>query len=145
MNKMLRNLLVAAGVLVAGQAAAQVTFFEHDGFQGHSFTTERRIGNFDRWGFNDKASSAVVRGGVREVCTDARFEGRCAILRPGDYPSFNAMGLNDRISSVREAQNYGHYDNRDYRGYARDFRDRDRYEYRDGWRYDRFDNRWERY
>jgi uncharacterized protein YcfJ len=36
-----------------------------------------------------------------EACEDTRFQGRCTVLRPGQYPSLTAMGLNDRISSVR--------------------------------------------
>lgn len=142
MNRMLRNLLLAAGVLVAGTAAAQVTFYENDGFSGRSFTADRTIVNFDRLGFNDKASSAMVRGGAWEVCQDARFEGRCVVLRPGDYPSLSALGLNDRISSVREVDHYAARSDR----YAPRASNDNRYDYRsDGWRYDRWENRWERY
>jgi uncharacterized protein YcfJ len=86
---------------VAVPAFAQITFYEHDGFQGRSFTTQRRVGDFVRGGFNDRASSAVVRGQLWEVCVDADYQGRCIVLRPGQYPSLSAMGLNDRISSVR--------------------------------------------
>lgn len=148
MNRILRNLLLAAGILVAGTAAAQVTFYEHDGFGGRSFTADRTIANFDRSGNNDMASSAVVRGGSWEVCTDARFEGRCVVLRPGDYPSLRALGLNDRISSVREmdhvARNNDRFNERVDRGPRA--RADNRYDYRgDGWRYDRYENRWERY
>jgi uncharacterized protein YcfJ len=35
------------------------------------------------------------------VCQDAAFKGRCVVLRQGQYPSLSAMGLNDRVSSVR--------------------------------------------
>ena len=148
MNRMLRNLLLAAGVLIAGQAAAQVTFYEHDGFHGRSFTSDRQVLNFDRIGFNDRASSLQVRGGTWQVCEDMRFEGRCVVLRPGNYPSLAAMGLNDKVSSVRPVQHYG--ENRVAPEYvpgpqAR-YGNQERYEYRnDGWRYDRQDNRWERY
>ena len=149
MNKLLRNMLVVAGLAVAGQAAAEITLFEHDGFNGRSVTADRPVMNLERWGFNDAASSAVVRGGTYEVCTDARMQGRCVILRPGDYPSLGAMGLNDRVSSVREVNNNYGRDDREYRPYARDngYRQNgDRYEYRnDGWRFDRYENRWERY
>ena len=82
-------------------AAAQVTFYEREGFQGRSFTTEKQVGNFERFGFNDRASSVEVLGERWEVCQDARFRGRCVVLRPGGYPSLAAMGLNDRVSSVR--------------------------------------------
>jgi len=95
----LLSVLVAAGF--ATQAAAQVVFYEHEGFQGRSFTTEQQVGNFERYGFNDRASSVVVLRDRWEVCEDSRFRGRCIVLRPGRYPSLSAMGINDRISSVR--------------------------------------------
>ncbi len=82
-------------------SVSQVTFYEHEGFGGRSFTSREQVDNFERAGFNDRASSAVVVGESREVCEDARFNGRCALLRAGNYPSLAAMGLNDRISSVR--------------------------------------------
>jgi uncharacterized protein YcfJ len=83
---------------------AQVTFYENEGFGGRSFTTNKVVNNFQRSGFNDRASSVVVVGDERwEVCEDARFNGRCAVLRDGQYPSLSAMGLNNRISSVRVA------------------------------------------
>lgn len=94
-------LATAATLLVVTQALAQVTFYENDNFQGRSFTTERQINNFERWGFNDRASSVVVINNRWEVCGDIRFGGRCVILRPGRYPSLSAMGINDRVSSVR--------------------------------------------
>jgi uncharacterized protein YcfJ len=69
-----------------------------------SFTTERQVNNFDRFGFNDRASSVEVIGNRWEACDDVRFNGRCVVLRPGRYPSLGAMGLNDRVSSGRAAQ-----------------------------------------
>jgi hypothetical protein len=82
-------------------ASAQITFYETEGFGGRSFTATGEIGNFERFGFNDRASSAVVTGDRWEVCDNQRFNGRCVVLRPGRYASFAAMGFNDRISSVR--------------------------------------------
>jgi len=93
--------LATAGVAIATQAAAQVTFFEQEGFQGQSFTTAKQIGNFEKFGFNDRASSVVVQKSRWEVCEDNRFNGNCIVLRPGRYPSLAAMGLNNRISSVK--------------------------------------------
>jgi uncharacterized protein YcfJ len=101
MNTMIRNALVVAGFAMTAHAAAQVTFYENEGFQGRNFTANQQVDNFQRYGFNDRASSVVVAGNRWEVCEDARFDGRCAVLRPGRYPSLAAMGLNDRVSSVR--------------------------------------------
>lgn len=101
MNAILRNALTVAGVVLATQAAADVTFYERDDFRGRSFSTEQPIANFKYFGFNDRASSVMVDRDWWQVCEDAQFAGRCAVLRPGRYPSLAAMGLNNRISSVR--------------------------------------------
>lgn len=101
MNAIVNYVFVVAGLAMATQAVAQITFYEREDFGGRSFTTERRINNFDRHGFNDRASSAMVQQERWEVCQDVRHKGRCVVLRPGRYPSLAAMGLDDRISSVR--------------------------------------------
>ncbi|MDD5249554.1 MAG: beta/gamma crystallin-related protein [Rhodocyclaceae bacterium] len=102
MNAIFRRTLMVAGLAVATHAAAQVTIYEGEGFEGRSFTTETRVSDLERHGFNDRASSVVVRGERWEVCENARFSGRCVVLRAGRYPSLAALGLNDRISSVRD-------------------------------------------
>jgi uncharacterized protein YcfJ len=81
--------------------SSQVIFYENEGFSGRSFTADKQVMNFQRFGFNDRASSAVVLGDRWEACEDIRFGGRCVVLRPGRYPSLARMGLNDRVSSVR--------------------------------------------
>jgi uncharacterized protein YcfJ len=104
MNATLRYALAAAGLALATSAAAQVTFYENENFAGRSFVTQQQVRNFERFGFNDRASSVIVTSNRWEVCDAARFEGRCVILRPGRYPSLAALGLNDRVSSVRTVQ-----------------------------------------
>jgi uncharacterized protein YcfJ len=101
MNTTLRIALAAGGFAFAAQAAAQVTFYENESFQGRSFTAQKRVDDFERFGFNDRATSAVVVGTRWEVCNDIRFGGDCTILRPGRYPSLASLGLNDRVSSAR--------------------------------------------
>ena len=101
MKAFTRIAFAGVGLALAIPAAAQVVFYEHDGFGGRNFQADRQIANFERFGFNDRASSVVVLSGRWEVCTDRRFEGRCVVVRPGRYPTLNALGLNDRLSSVR--------------------------------------------
>jgi uncharacterized protein YcfJ len=79
----------------------QIDLYESEGFRGRSYSASAPIADLRGGGFNDRASSAVVTGTRWEVCEDARFNGRCAVLRPGQYPSLAAMGLNDRVSSLR--------------------------------------------
>ncbi|HEX6794337.1 MAG TPA: beta/gamma crystallin family protein [Casimicrobiaceae bacterium] len=114
MNVALKALLVAAGLAFAGQAAAQITLFKDDGFQGRAFSSDGPVDNFANSGFNDEASSAQVRGGTWQVCSDAYYHGRCVTLRPGNYPSLGSLGMNDKISSIRPLEQYGRGDERYY-------------------------------
>jgi uncharacterized protein YcfJ len=101
MNTIITTAVAVAGLAIATQAAAQITFYEHDGFRGQSLTTDKQLGNLERRDFNNRASSAVVTSGRWEVCEERRFEGRCVVLRPGQYPTLRAMNLSDSITSVR--------------------------------------------
>ena len=101
MNAFLKTVLALTAAVLSAHASAQVTFYEHDNFDGRAFTTQRPVGNFNQFGFNDRASSVAVTGGPWEVCDDADFRGHCVVLRPGHYPSLRAMNLNDRLSSAR--------------------------------------------
>jgi uncharacterized protein YcfJ len=101
LNAIIRNLIAIAATAVATQATAQVVFYENEGFYGRSFSAERPVGNFEQFGFNDRASSVVVLRDRWEVCSDAGYGGTCIVLRAGRYPSLAAMNMNDRISSAR--------------------------------------------
>ncbi|MFM7001049.1 MAG: beta/gamma crystallin-related protein [Limnohabitans sp.] len=93
-----------AALTVSTLASAQITFYEHEDFRGSSFVTSSWINNFNRYGFNDRASSVIITSGRWEVCEDVRYRGRCVLLQPGYYDSLRAMGMNDRISSVRPVE-----------------------------------------
>ena len=111
---LLKTALALTAVAIAAQAAAQVTFYEQDEFQGRSFTTDKPVANFERFGFNDRASSVDVANERWEVCENARFKGQCIVLRPGRYPSLAAMGLNNQVTSVRAVSRYARIDERRY-------------------------------
>lgn len=111
MNWKLKSALGAVALLLASPVLAQITFYEGEGFRGRAFTTARQVGDFSRTGFNDRASSVVVDKGRWEVCEDARFGGRCVVLRPGSYESLDGMGLENSVSSVRPVSERGRYEN----------------------------------
>jgi uncharacterized protein YcfJ len=111
MNRTLKAALGLSAIVLATQAMAQITFYEGEGFRGRAFTTDRQVGNFERNGFNDRASSVIVDRGRWEVCEDARFGGRCVVLRQGNYDSLRGMGMENRISSVRPIDVRAHYAN----------------------------------
>ena len=64
MNAVLRNALVAAGLVASTHAAAQVVFYEHDGFQGRSFTAENSVQDFQRFGAPDVLSHSMLFSAV---------------------------------------------------------------------------------
>lgn len=99
MRMELKALLAVAGVLVATQAAAQITFYDRVGFQGRAMTAEGTVPNLNRYGFNDQAASAIITSGKWEACDGANFTGQCVVLNPGSYGDLGSMGW--RISSVR--------------------------------------------
>lgn len=103
MERTLRCMALACGLVVTGAALAEVTFYEREEFRGRSFTVSEPVANFARFGFNDRASSAVVRSGRYVICEDAGFRGHCVTLAPGNYRSLRVMGLNNQISSARPA------------------------------------------
>jgi len=101
MPRILKALVAVGGLAVAAQAAAQVTLYEGEGFHGRQFFVDHPMRDLDRTNFNDRANSVIVQGGDWQFCTDARFEGRCVVLHPGEYGSLREFGLSDRISSIR--------------------------------------------
>jgi hypothetical protein len=104
---MRRIALALATLALAATAHAQLTMFENDGFQGRRYDVQGAIENLANSGFNDTASSIIVRSGTWQVCADAYFRGRCITLKPGQYPSLNNMGMNDAVSSAREIGGWG--------------------------------------
>lgn len=110
MNGKLQAVIGACAIAAAAHASAAITFYEGEGFRGRAMTTDERVWNFERFDFDDRASSVVIDRGAWEVCGRPRFEGRCVILRRGSYPSLRGTGLNDRISSARpvEREHWGH-------------------------------------
>jgi uncharacterized protein YcfJ len=110
----LKGVVALAAVAAAAQAGAEITFYQHEGYNGRSFSTYGSVNNLDRYGLNDKASSVVVDRKRYEVCEHESFNGRCVVLRPGNYPSLAAMGLNNKVSSVRPLQQDAHVDDKRY-------------------------------
>jgi len=114
MHAFRKTALALCATLASGLAAADVTFYQNDNFGGRSFTANSPVHDFRDFGFNDRASSAVVTGEPWEVCENAEFRGHCILLRPGNYPSLGAMSLNDRVSSAREADRNARWTNDQY-------------------------------
>lgn len=110
MNRKLKTALAVSALVLATHAAAQITFYQGEGFRGRAFTTSAQVVNLDRNGFNDRTSSVVVERGRWEVCEDAYFRGKCVILRRGSYDSLQRLDMENNISSVRPADRRRQYD-----------------------------------
>lgn len=110
--KILTKTAIAVCTLVLGsQAMAQIVLYEGERFRGRSVVIDRDMRNLDRRGLGDKASSIVVERGRWEVCEEPRFQGRCAVLRRGNYPTLQGTGLEANISSIRRANDRRRYEN----------------------------------
>lgn len=102
MNTRFKAAIGLGTLAIAACASAQsITFYEGEGFRGRAFATDRAVANLERTGFNDRASSVVVDRGRWEVCEDARYGGRCVVLRRGSYDSLRGLGMEHTVSSVR--------------------------------------------
>ncbi len=95
-------LAVLAYALAHGALAQEITLYEDDNFGGAQYSASASIDDLARVGFNDRASSVIVRSGTWTLCADSYFRGQCITLQVGQYRSLGAMGLNDAVSSIRE-------------------------------------------
>jgi hypothetical protein len=138
----MKRLLAAAAVLATFTHAAfagELTLFSDSNFRGQRVTLDREAPNLADFGFNDRASSVVVRSGTWMLCEHANFGGRCAEFGPGEYREL--PGFNDAISSARQIDRGGPgrwRDRDDERGYERGYgnendRDHDRGGWHGGW------------
>lgn len=134
----MKNTLTAAFLLAAsliGQAASagELQLFSREGFRGERVViADGAASNFVDFGFNDRASSLIVRSGTWELCEHKNFGGQCAVFERGEYPELRRF--NNAFSSAREIQGRGRG-----QGYAYGRDDRD---YRDERREERREERW---
>jgi Beta/Gamma crystallin len=93
--------IVIVSIVARSAFAGEATIFADRDFKGNAMTVRGPSPNLERIGYNDTASSLVVRTGVWEVCDKPYFEGHCMQLQPGEYSSFGT-NVNDRVASLRE-------------------------------------------
>ena len=64
MQTLFRSLSGLALAALAAAASAQITFLRRPRFGGRQFTANQAVANFSDIGFNDRAASAIIRGGI---------------------------------------------------------------------------------
>ena len=74
--KRYRILIAAALFLAAGAAAAEIVLYENENFNGRRFATGGSVPNLQYGGFNDLASSVIVRSGSWQLCSEGGRQGQ---------------------------------------------------------------------
>ena len=82
-----------------GYREGAIELYGRPDFRGRSVLIERSQQDLADLNFDGRASSAIVREGTWQLCTEPGFEGRCRIYRPGEYQQL--AELDDRVSSIR--------------------------------------------
>ena len=103
----IRSALLPAAVVaaLAGAAqAAELTIYKQPNFSGGSLTLNRDTSNLGNSGFQDQASSLIVRSGRWQLCSQPDFRGDCVTVGRGEYGTLDPV-LNHRIESAREIVN----------------------------------------
>ena len=103
MNRIAPLSIAAALAAWSAVAVAQdITFFEYPDFNGRRFAASHAVTNMGETGFNDRASSVVIRNGSWQLCTDSHFRGRCVTLEAGQYRDLAQIGMSNQVSSARQ-------------------------------------------
>lgn len=76
-----------------------VLMFADPRFEGQQVALSQDVRSLNDVGFNDRATSIVIREGRWEFCEHADFRGECIVLGPGRYDFLDRMS--NRISSMR--------------------------------------------
>jgi hypothetical protein len=126
MKMLIKSALAVSALVLGSQAMAQIVLYEGESFRGRSVVVDRDMRNLDRRGLGDSARSIVVERGRWEVCEQPRFEGKCAVLRRGNYPNLRGTGLEANISSIRRANDNRRYENEPQAAAGEDYRYRRR-------------------
>jgi uncharacterized protein YcfJ len=109
-KQIIKAAFAVSALVLASQSMAQVVLYEREGFRGRSVVINKELRNVERRALGDTAASAVVERGRWEVCEQPRFQGRCAVLRRGNYPDLKGTGLQWDIASIRPAREGRRYD-----------------------------------
>jgi hypothetical protein len=79
-----------------------VVMFAGPRFEGPQVELSQDVRALNDVGFNDRATSLIIREGRWEFCEHADFRGECVVLGPGRYDVLDRM--NNRISSMRRVR-----------------------------------------
>lgn len=84
------------------RGGSDVLMFAGPRFEGQPVELSQDMRSLSDVGFNDRATSIIIREGRWEFCEHADFRGECIVLGPGRYEMLDRM--NNRISSMRRVR-----------------------------------------
>lgn len=76
-----------------------VVLYDGPDFSGRSVRIQGDTPSLYRRGFDDQASSMLIREGIWEVCTSEGYDGMCRTFEPGEYADLRRF--DNRIASLR--------------------------------------------
>lgn len=77
-----------------------IDLYGRPNFRGRSVRLEDSAPDLWERNFDGRASSAIVREGTWQLCSQPGYSGSCLVMGPGEYPRL--AGLDDRVSSIRQ-------------------------------------------
>lgn len=83
-----------------GQGYSRITIYKHTNFGGKSRSYSTDVPDLNYDAFGNIASSAVVQGGVWQLCDRPNYKGFCIVI-DRTTSNFNVFGFNDRAESIR--------------------------------------------
>lgn len=81
-------------------AKGAIDLYGRPNFRGPSVRVEDNAKDLWEKDFDSRASSAIVREGTWQLCSEPGYSGSCLVVGPGEYPRL--AGLDDRVSSIRQ-------------------------------------------
>jgi hypothetical protein len=79
---------------------ARITLYRHPNYAGTSRAYVGEAPDLNPFGFGNQASSAVVQGGVWQLCDRPNYRGFCVVI-DRSVANLWTLGFNDRTESVR--------------------------------------------
>lgn len=77
-----------------------IELYGQPGFAGKTMELERDAETLEGTGFNNRASSVVVKEGTWQLCSDPDYAGTCRTFAPGRYADLG-YGMTKEVSSAR--------------------------------------------
>lgn len=81
-------------------SAGAIDLYGRPNFRGRSVRLDDNAPDLYERNFDGRASSAIVREGTWQLCSETGYSGSCLVVGPGEYPRL--AGLDDRVSSIRQ-------------------------------------------